>query len=729
MSLSTDAFNAFEADLNKIASEMVLAEAGSTEGMVPIYSLMSDLAEAAQEHPILVESVMNAKNVLDKLLDSASPFDGVTLNYLGEFSAWAQAALSSLKNNKEISLFPALKKEGEVGAQGAAPNNFSPRGLGAEALREGGEGSGVGDLESEAAEIGKTTDVLMEIKVDEDRELLTEFHTEALEHLEQIETSVLVLEKEPQNPDSMSSLFRAFHTIKGVAGFLHLVPINRLAHEVESLLDLARNHKLTLDSGMITLVLQSQDRISELVGQITEALENGKSPEKIIPVSHLIVQVKRAAAAGLKGEKSAPIAAPAPAKTGPVKLSAAELLKTAAIQAPAEVRKEISENATIRVGTSKLDNLMDMVGELVIVQSQLSESARGMTAENSSLQRNMGQLQRITKELQRNSMALRMIPIKQTFQKTGRLVRDLSTSFNKKVEFVTVGEETELDRNVVEMISDPLVHMVRNSLDHGLEATAAERVAAGKPASGTIALKAYHMGSNIVIELSDDGRGLNEAKILKKAKENGLIKDGQQLSTEEIHQLIFLPGFSTADKITEVSGRGVGMDVVKKNIEKLRGAIEIESKMGKGTSFKIKLPLTMAIIDGLVVRVGEDKFILPTTSVKVALRPLPDQISTIQGQSEILVLRGKTIPIVHLSEFFKIPCKAQKTTDGILVIIETFGRPYAMLVDEMVSKQEVVIKSLGHMLQALPGIAGGAILGDGTISLILDPSSILSHAL
>jgi two-component system, chemotaxis family, sensor kinase CheA len=730
MSISSKQLEVFESILNKIATEMVLAQMGSNEGMVPLYSLLNDLGDAVVENPVLVESVANVKAVLDRLLDNAGVFDNPTIDYLSEFSGWAQAAVYALKGGQGISVFGKLNEEART------------------AVAAGKPAAGATGFEDEVAEVAKTTDVLLEVKSGDDQELLSEFRTEANDHLEQIEASVLVLERNPKDADSMAALFRSFHTIKGVAGFLHLVPIYRLAHEVESLLDLARNGKLTLDSGMITLVLQSRDTVSKLVGQIAAALDSGKAPTEVIPVSHLIVQVKRAAQAGLRGEStSAPVAA-APAKVAtaaaPAVPSVASTLPPLAViksnGAPvdpkAEAKKEqaqASESATIRVSTSKLDNLMDMVGELVIVQSQLSESAKRegqqQGTDNAALQRNMAQLMRITKELQRNSMALRMIPIKQTFQKTGRLVRDLASSFGKKVDFVTVGEDTELDRNVVEQIGDPLVHMVRNSLDHGLEASAADRIAAGKPEVGTIALKAYHMGSNIVIELSDDGRGLNTSKILAKAVERGLVKPEQQLSEAEMYQLIFLPGFSTADKITEVSGRGVGMDVVKKNIEKLRGAIEIESKLGKGTTFKIKLPLTMAIIDGLVVRVGEDKFILPTTSVKVAMRPTPSQISTIKGQAEILVLRGKTIPIIHLADFFKITSRAKATHEGILVIIETFGRPYAMLVDEMVSKQEVVIKSLGSLLQGLPGIAGGAILGDGTISLILDPSSIFSSAL
>ena len=260
-------------------------------------------------------------------------------------------------------------------------------------------------------------------------------------------------------------------------------------------------------------------------------------------------------------------------------------------------------SATVRVNTEKLDSLMDVVGELVIVQSQLLESSRQVTGESSALQRNVAQLSRITKELQSTAMSLRMIPIKPTFQKMERLARDLARDFGKKVLFATSGEDTELDRTVVEEIADPLVHMVRNALDHGLESPSV-RAAAGKAETGSLHLRAYHQGSNIVIELTDDGRGIDPDKILRKAREKGIVSATAQLTRDEIMALIFAPGFSTAEKVTAVSGRGVGMDVVKRNIEKLRGKIEIASEVGKGSTFKIKLPLTMAIIDGLVVRVG-----------------------------------------------------------------------------------------------------------------------------
>ena len=324
-------------------------------------------------------------------------------------------------------------------------------------------------------------------------------------------------------------------------------------------------------------------------------------------------------------------------------------------------------------------------------------------------------------------MALRMIPIKPAFQKMERLARDLARSSGKQVDFTTSGEGTELDRTVVEEIGDPLVHMVRNALDHGLE-TPAERLAQGKPATGSLGLRAYHEGGSVIVELQDDGRGIDPIKVLAKAKRQGLIAADAQLSREDIFGLIFLPGFSTAEKITDVSGRGVGMDVVKRNIERLRGKIEVASEVGHGAVFKVKLPLTLAIIDGLVVRVGDDRFILPSTSVQMALRPAQKDVIRVQGCGEVLDWHGRLLPLHRLHRHFGIPARAQDPWDGIVVIVESCGKICALLVDEMISKQEVVIKSLGAFLQGLAGVSGGAILGDGSIALILDPTTLLRAA-
>lgn len=727
MPILPESLQALDDSIGRLAAESILAQGGRDDGLVPSYSLLGDLAELCSGDPGLHAPVAAMHAELERLLDAAQPFDEPTLGRLRALVEWMPVALECVKESRAIPPFDAVAPlAASAPAAADAPDKAAP------------------------------ADVLLDLHLEDNQELLGEFHAEAVEHLQQIEAALLALDQQPDDPEALSSIFRSFHTIKGNAGFLGLVPMHTLAHEVESLLDLARNGKLRLNAAIVTEILRSRDALQALTQQVANALEKGHLPDQIIPVSHLIQAVKKLAAHPGATLAAAPAAPAAPVDVAPVLAASIPPIPASAVPAPvvpiapaataapapaavAPIAPKVAAaavaavpkaggGATVRVNTEKLDSLMDVVGELVIVQSQLLETARAHGSHTGSpLQRNVAQLSRITKELQSTAMSLRMIPIKATFQKMERLARDLARDFGKKVHFVTSGEDTELDRTVVEEIGDPLVHMVRNALDHGLETTA-DRVAAGKPEMGTLHLKAYHQGSNIVVELEDDGHGIDPDKIYKKAVEKRIIVAGTPLSREETLALIFAAGFSTAEKVTAVSGRGVGMDVVKRNIEKLRGKIEITSEVGKGSVFKIKLPLTMAIIDGLVVRVGEDRFILPSTSVQRALRPLREAISTVHGQGEVLDLRGRLIPIHRLHQRFGIPHDAEQPWDGIVVIVEHSGRVSALLVDEMVSKQEVVIKNLGAFMQGLPGIAGGAILGDGSIALILDPGTLLQAA-
>lgn len=721
MSIPATILSSIEDTLNRVAAESVLAQPGRDDGLVPAYSLLGDLAEQCSGEPSWQAQVSKTRAALEAKLDTAQPFDAATLAQLQGLVECLTQQIGTARGGKAG---PASDSEAPVSA--------------------------AADCAPTAERKSAGSDVLMDLHLEENRELLVEFFAEAIDHLQQIEAALLALDQEPENPEALNSIFRSFHTIKGNAGFLGLVPMHTLAHEVESLLDLARNRQLRLNAVIVTEILRSRDALQALTAQVGVALEKGQLPSQIIPVSHLIAKVKvlatgATAAPAAESTAAAPVEpamvplpeaekmpelAPVVPMPGMAQVAAAEPAATepsAKKSAVASAATTKASSATVRVNTEKLDSLMDVVGELVIVQSQLVESARQVTGENAALQRNVGQLGRITKELQSTAMSLRMIPIKPTFQKMERLARDLARDFGKKVHFVTDGEDTELDRTVVEEIGDPLVHMVRNALDHGLETTDA-RKAAGKPESGTLQLRAYHQGSNIVIELQDDGRGIDPDKILRKAIEKGVVAPNAQLSRDDILALIFAPGFSTAEKVTAVSGRGVGMDVVKRNIEKLRGKIEISSEVGRGSVFKIKLPLTMAIIDGLVVRVGTDRFILPSTSVQMALRPVRENISTVHGKGEVLDLRGRFVPIHRLNRRFGIPGEAANPWEGIVVIVETSGRVSALLVDEMVSKQEVVIKNLGAFMQNLPGVAGGAILGDGNIALILDPGSLINAA-
>lgn len=664
----------FEESLNRLAGESILAGTGRDEGLIPAYSLLGEMAEESEGQPELQARLLEVRSRLEALLDAARPFDEAALRAVRELVEWLQA--------------PA-------------------------------EAAGEGAVSAEPA-----VDVLLDLHLTENAELLAEFHAEAGEHLSQVESSLLILDERPDDRDALDQLFRSFHTIKGVSGFLQLTPMHMLTHEVESLMDLARNRRLRITPEIVTAVLQSRDAVQEMVGQIMAALEQGRMPEKIVPVSHLIRTVR-----ALAVEEGAPAAtedetaASSPsAATEPAMQPAVPAPAPAAAGVPAEGRG-LTSASSVRVNTDKLDALMNVVGELVIVQSQITESGREVADDNSPLARNIAQLSRITKELQHTSMSLRLMPVKPTFQKMERLARDLARDFGKKVAFHTEGDDTEVDRTVVEEIADPLVHMVRNSMDHGFEPPA-ERAASGKPEQGTLSLKAYNQGSHIIIELADDGRGMDAEAIHRKAIEKRVVGPGDALTRDEKLQLIFAPGFSTAAQVTAISGRGVGMDVVKRNIERLRGQVEIATEAKRGTTFRIRLPLTTAIIDGLIVRVGEDRFILPSTSVQMALRPARNAISTVHGRGELLEHRGRIVPVRRLHRQFAIASAIDRIEDGIIVIMETQERITALLVDELMGKQEVVVKNLGGFLANLPGIAGGAILGDGNIALILDPASL-----
>jgi two-component system chemotaxis sensor kinase CheA len=690
MSLQSSTFTVLDDLASRFSGESIFARAQSDEGLIPAYSLLSDMLGHVSDEPGLRAPLQALHTRLDGLLNNAQPFDAAAERHVKDLAAWLPGALA--------------------------------------ASRDGGRPAAFDFREPQAAETAGATDVVEEenadqvlvLDLEENRELLGEFHAEGLDHLQQIEAALLALDAAPDDRDALNGLFRSFHTIKGVSGFLRLTPMHKLTHEVESLLDLARTDRLRLTPAIITEILNSRDAIQKMMDQITLALEQGKVPKQCVPVSRLIAAVRLLAAGGGGDEATAPAAA-----VVPFPAPGASSEPPAAVPAGSEAahRTPAAASSSVRVNIDKLDSLVDVVGELVIVQSQLLESAKGLDTGGSTLTRNLAQFGRITKELQLTAMSLRMVPIKPTFQRMERLVRDLSRDFGKQVVFETKGEDTEIDRTVAEEIVDPLVHMVRNSLDHGLEPTEG-RLSAGKAEQGRMRLAAYHEGSNLVIELSDDGRGINRARVLEKARSQGLVAEGVTPSSDEILNMIFLPGFSTAAKVTAISGRGVGMDVVKRNIERLRGQIQIETEEGRGTTFRIRLPLTTAIIDGLLVRVGEDRFILPTITVQVALRPVREMLATVQGRGEVIDHRGKILPLHRLHRRFDIAGAVEDPTQGIVVMIEVGNRVYALLVDELLNKQEVVIKNLGAYLQNRPGVAGGAILGDGTIALILDPASL-----
>lgn len=386
-----------------------------------------------------------------------------------------------------------------------------------------------------------------------------------------------------------------------------------------------------------------------------------------------------------------------------------------------------SESASIRVNINKVDELINMVGELVITQSMLSQFGDSEDFRDVHLERlknGLAQLESHTRELQDSVMRIRMMPISFAFQRFPRLVHDLSSVFNKKIELIMEGENTELDKTVLEKISDPLIHLIRNSLDHGIEKPE-DRVKAGKSETGVIKLKAYHQGGSIMIEIKDDGAGLNKKKILEKARQNNLIEEDVQLSDDQIYDLIFKPGFSTAETVSDVSGRGVGMDVVRRNIRELGGMVDVASNPGVGSEFTIRLPLTLAILDGQLVGIGDETYILPVISIVESLQVKVDNINAVAGNAEVYRLRDEYIPVIRLYQLFGIKPASEQLEQGLLVVVEAEGNKVALFVDDLLGQQQVVIKSLETNFKKVDGVSGATILGNGTVSLILDIAGLI----
>lgn len=386
-----------------------------------------------------------------------------------------------------------------------------------------------------------------------------------------------------------------------------------------------------------------------------------------------------------------------------------------------------TESSSIRVNISKVDELINMVGELVITQSMLSQFGEGDDFTEMHVERlkdGLAQLESHTRELQESVMRIRMMPISFAFQRFPRLVHDLSSQFEKKIELVMTGEATELDKTVLEKIGDPLVHLVRNSLDHGIESPET-RIDVGKSETGVIELSAFHQGGNIVIQIKDDGAGLNKDKILEKARKNGFVTNDERLSDEQIYDLIFRPGFSTAEVVSDVSGRGVGMDVVRRNIRELGGAVEVSSTPGEGSVFTIRLPLTLAILDGQLVGIGNETYILPVISIIESLQVKAESINAVAGNAEVYRLRDEYIPIVRLYQIFGIEPISTELENGLLVVVEAEGKKIAIYVDELLGQQQVVIKSLETNFKKIEGLSGATILGDGTVALIIDVAGLI----
>jgi two-component system, chemotaxis family, sensor kinase CheA len=678
--------------LDQIALELVLASPGSDHGLLPVNSLLSDLEQAQSTEawpPQVCETIPCARQWIDELL-IAGVFQDPPLQQLRNWIQWLQQTVQALQANQA----PPSKPTFDV----VFTTETAP------------------DCTLTSCPIPEPDAESLVLSLDADSDLLREFVQESFEHLQNIELGVLTLEDNPTDHDTLNSIFRAFHTFKGGSGFLNLHPINRLAHELESLLDLARQQKLIIDADVIDVILEGGDTLKQFILQIQSRLAEDQSQTPIeIPTRALLERIRV-----LTTQPSDNAMSIVPSGTEPVAHPSTAVPDAGPHPTPSTAA------GTIKVDTGKLDNLVDLVGEMVIAQSMVAEDAGLLAHSSQKLNRNLAQFNRITKELQRVAMSLRMVPIRSTLQKMTRVVRDLSIKAGKQVELSLSGQETELDRTIIEEINDPLVHMIRNAVDHGIE-TPAVRVAQGKSPHGTIWLRAFHRGGNIGIEIRDDGSGLNRQRILDKAIAQGIVHPDHAFTDSEIFSLIFAPGFSTAETVTDISGRGVGMDVVRKNIDKLGGKVEIQSTPGHGSTFTILLPLTLAIIDGLLVSVGSRRFIVPTLTVRESFRPSSDMLATVQERGRMVNVRGRLLPLLALNESFDIESENQDPTQAILLVVESDGQSRCLQVDRLLGKQEVVIKSFPDGLPRPPALSGAAILGDGQVAFILDVAALAAR--
>ena len=609
------------------------------------------------------------------------------------------------------------------------------------------------------------------------------FFEEAGEHLASMESLLLALDVSDPDMDQLNAIFRAAHSIKGGAGTFGFTDMTEVTHILETLLDKLRKQEMQLTTEMVDAFLQAGDAISmQLAAHRGEGEVDQQQIREICGKLERLTGATAAAtaketktASPKKSKKKAekenvpeqddygffdPLPsefvaddgygffadtpdATASASDGygfftevkpPVvdvvveKNALPSLLATEAHPARRATDKAAATTAetSIRVSVEKVDQLINLVGELVITQAMLEQSASTLdVAALEKLQNGLNQLERNTRDIQESIMSVRMLPISFVFSRFPRVVRDVASKLNKQVELKTLGETTELDKALIEKIADPLTHLIRNSLDHGIEMPE-KRIAAGKPAHGTITLNAFHHGGNIVIEVADDGGGLNRGKILSKALERGLpVSDS--MSDEAVWMLIFEAGFSTADVVTDVSGRGVGMDVVKRNIAGMGGRVELSSAEGHGTRTTIRLPLTLAILDGMSVAVGGQTFILPLGSIVESLQITDQELKTVSGDGRLLHVRGEYLPLIALHEVFAIKAAVSEARQGIAVIVEAEGKKTALLVDELLGQHQVVIKSLESNFRKVPGMSGATIMGDGTVALILDVQALSAH--
>lgn len=606
----------------------------------------------------------------------------------------------------------------------------------------------------------------------EDQELLEGFLTETTELIEKLDDDLIALEKSSDDTDLMNRIFRSIHTIKGASSFLGFDLLVKVTHKTEDVLNRLRKGELVVNPEIMDVILEATDLVKVLVsdikaGDIQEReidctvakllpflSENVAAPQKpaepppavAAPVAS-VSETPAAPETPAAAETAEPAPSPEPESSPaapPVQPAPVPVTKPGIAPAPKKATPppkpadakgdDLSDNSTVRVDVKRLDDLMNQVGELVLERNrmiQINQDLQQGDANRPDFQEEFGKLTKrmsfVTSELQMQVLKMRMIPVEKVFKKFPRIVRSMSRDLGKEVDLQIFGEETELDRSVVDEIGDPLIHLIRNAMDHGLESPE-ERIAAGKSRTGTLVLAAVHEGNQIIISIKDDGRGIDTDRVGRKAVEKGLLTEEQlsALSQREMFDLIFLPGFSTKEKATDLSGRGVGMDVVKTNIKKLNGLIEIKSEKGQGSEFILRLPLTLAIIQSLLVEVEGEVYSIPLSSVLETIRVDQRKFHTIGGQ-EVLKLRDMVLPLIRLQKVFNVQQRYEKDDFCYVVVVGAADKRMGLVVTRLVGQQEVAIKSLGNYLANIPGIAGSTILGDGRVTLIVDPVGMIEN--
>lgn len=574
------------------------------------------------------------------------------------------------------------------------------------------------------------------------------FFDEAQEHLESIEERAMAMGSGRADPEVLNAMFRAAHSIKGGSGTFGFAQLTDATHELETLLDNLRRGQGLVDENVVRLLLDACDVFkghlarlkggdrghdgtmdairAHLVGFRATQASGGAAP-RVAPAKPEAEDffaspappppASGGSAYGLFDEEPAPAAKPAAEKYG--------LFEAAPGTEPAEQNRRRGDASSIRVSVEKIDRIVNLVGELVIAQAMMQQAVgvRQEQHEDEHLAHSLATLDRNTRDLQQAVMSIRMLPMEFVFSRFPRLVYDVSSKLGKRVHLRTLGHETELDKELIELLVDPLTHVVRNAIDHGIEPPE-ERVRAGKPETGTVGLRATHRGGSVILEVTDDGRGLDRGRILAKARELGLPLD-ENASDEALYAVIFEPGFSTAREVTAVSGRGVGMDVVRRNITSLGGTVNVASKRGQGTTITLQVPLTLAVLDGMIVGVGPEQYIVPIEFVAEAFMPGAADIRRVVGQPSLVAVRGEHLPIVRLEDAVAFDRAAAAAAEPLCLVVEVDNRRAALLVDTLIGQQQLVVKSLESNLHGVPGVAGATILGDGRVALILDVSALV----